>query len=47
MVESLGKELLARLISGHAITKSEAMKRLRLMEPFDQFPAVLASLDHE
>jgi hypothetical protein len=47
LVESLGKELLARLMSGHAMTKSEAMKRLRLMEPFDQFPAVLASLDHE
>jgi hypothetical protein len=45
-VEKLANDLVERFMAGHGITRSEAIARLRTMEPFDQFPVVLASLTH-
>lgn len=46
LVEKLANDLAERFMAGHGITRSEAIARLRTMEPFDQFPVVLASLTH-
>jgi hypothetical protein len=45
VVERLAKDMIARLVAGKKITEAEALGRLRLMEPFDQFPELIASLE--
>lgn len=43
-VEKLAKDLLARLEAGQKMSRANALDVLRLTEPFDQFPAIIASL---
>lgn len=43
-VERLAKDLLHRLEAGQKLSRSNALDVLRLTEPFDQFPAIIASL---
>ncbi|MCC6929815.1 MAG: ATP-binding protein [Gemmatimonadaceae bacterium] len=43
-VEKLAKDLLSRLEAGQKMSRANALEVLRLTEPFDQFPAILASL---
>lgn len=45
LVLELAKDLLARLVAGGAVTYNAALTTIRQTEPFDQFPAVLATLE--
>lgn len=45
-VTRLLKDMVARLMTGKKLTRAEALSRLRLMEPFDQFPDLIASLEN-
>lgn len=43
-VEMLAKDLLGRLEAGQKMSRANALEVLRLTEPFDHFPAIIASL---
>lgn len=45
VVAQLAKDMIARLMAGKKLTQPEALSRLRLIEPFDQFPELIASLE--
>lgn len=44
-VARIAADLLERLMSGQNLTRTAALHRLRHIEPFDQFPELLASLE--
>lgn len=43
-VQSIAADLLKRMQAGHSLTRAQAIERLKLIDPFDQFPEILASL---
>ena len=47
IVTPLARDMLSRLMKGGELTRQAALARLRLVEPFDQFPQILAALEHE
>jgi hypothetical protein len=44
-VATTAAHLLERLMTGHSLTRIAALQRLRHLEPFDQYPEVLAALE--
>jgi len=46
-VLELARDLLERLMRGSRLSRRDALARLRVTEPFDHFPAVLALIGEE
>lgn len=46
-IAALAGDLLRRLMAGQSLSKSAALHRIRHIEPFDQFPEILAAMEHE
>ena len=44
-VATTAAHLLERLMTGHSLTRIAALQRMRHLEPFDQYPEVLAALE--
>jgi hypothetical protein len=45
-VSRLASEIISRLVAGQKLSRAAAIQRLRQVEPFDQFPEILAALDN-
>lgn len=43
-MQAIAKDLLERLEAGHHLTRKQAIERLKLIDPFDQYPEILEAL---